>query len=37
MYVDAGKIQESGSHEELLKLKGPYYHLFMSQYSFLEQ
>ena len=37
MYVDAGKIQESGSHEELLKQKGAYYNLFMSQYSFLEQ
>ncbi len=37
MYVDKGQIQESGSHEELLALKGPYYHLFMSQYSFLEE
>ena len=37
MYVDAGKIQESGSHEELLEQKGAYYNLFMSQYSFLEQ
>lgn len=37
MYVDKGKIQESGSHEELLAKKGPYYHLFMSQYSFLKE
>lgn len=36
LYVDKGKIQESGSHEELLEKKGPYYHLFMSQYSFMK-
>ena len=36
MYVDKGKIQESGSHEELLLNKGPYYNLFMSQYSFMK-
>lgn len=35
LYVDKGKIQESGSHEELLKNHGPYYNLFMSQYSFM--
>ena len=33
--MDKGKIQESGSHEELLKNHGPYYNLFMSQYSFM--
>ena len=36
LYVDKGKIQESGSHEELLLNKGPYYNLFMSQYSFMK-
>ena len=33
MYVDDGKIIESGSHEELLKQKGLYYNLYMSQYQ----
>ena len=37
LYVDKGRIQESGSHEELLKQKGAYYHLFMSQYNFLKE
>ena len=31
MYIDAGKIAESGNHEELLKQKGLYYDLHMSQ------
>ncbi len=35
MYVDSGNIKEMGSHEELMKLKGSYYELFMSQYDFL--
>lgn len=29
--MDSGKIIESGTHEELLKLKGKYYELFTSQ------
>ena len=33
MSVDDGKIIESGSHEELLKQKGLYYNLYMSQYQ----
>ena len=33
MYVDDGKIIEPGSHEELLKQKGLYYNLYMSQYQ----
>ena len=33
MYVDDGKIIESGSHEELLKQKGLYYNLYISQYQ----
>ena len=33
--MDKGRIQESGSHDELLKKKGAYYHLYMSQYSFM--
>ena len=35
MYVDHGGIREIGSHEELLKKKGDYYNLYMSQYDFL--
>lgn len=35
MYVDGGSIQEMGNHEELMKLKGNYYELYMSQYDFL--
>ena len=36
MYVDKGDILERGSHEELLKLQGEYYHLYMSQFDFLK-
>ena len=36
MYVDHGGIREIGSHEELLKKKGDYYQLYMSQYDFLK-
>lgn len=32
-YVADGDIVESGSHEDLLKQKGMYYHLYMSQYE----
>jgi ATP-binding cassette subfamily B protein len=35
MYIDHGKIIEKGTHDELLLLKGEYYNLYMSQYSFL--
>ncbi len=35
MYVDKGGILERGTHEELLKQKGAYYDLYMSQYDFL--
>ncbi len=34
MYIDQGGIREKGSHEELLKKKGDYYRLYMSQYTF---
>lgn len=34
LYVDKGKIQERGNHQELLRQKGAYYDLYMSQYSF---
>ena len=37
LYVDKGNIQEMGTHEELMKLKGNYYELYMSQYDFLEK
>ncbi len=36
MYVDKGGILEKGTHEELLKAKGAYYNLYMSQFDFLE-
>jgi len=35
MYVDQGGILEKGNHEELIKKKGEYYNLYMSQYDFL--
>lgn len=31
MYIDEGVIQESGTHEELIRQKGKYYELYMSQ------
>ncbi|MGB8453886.1 MAG: ABC transporter ATP-binding protein [Anaerocolumna sp.] len=37
LYVDGGSIQEMGNHEELMKLKGLYYDLFISQYDFLNE
>ena len=37
MYIDKGGIREKGTHEELLEKKGDYYHLYMSQYDFLQQ
>lgn len=37
MYVDKGKIQEMGNHDALMKEKGQYYELFMSQYDFLNE
>lgn len=36
LYVDGGLIKEMGNHDELMKLKGSYYELFMSQYDFLD-
>jgi len=33
MVINFGKIIESGSHSELLKKKGFYYELYMSQYN----
>jgi len=37
MVVDDGRIVESGSHDELIKLKGLYYDLYVSQYRFLTE
>ncbi len=37
MYVDNGDIVERGTHDELLALKGEYYHLYMSQFDFLKE
>lgn len=36
MYVDHGDILERGTHEELMKQKGEYYRLYMSQFDFLK-
>ncbi|MBC8059984.1 MAG: ABC transporter ATP-binding protein [Clostridiaceae bacterium] len=37
MVVDDGKIVEAGSHDELIKLRGLYYDLYVSQYRFLTE
>lgn len=36
LVVDKGKIAEYGNHEELMKMKGIYYNLYISQYKFLK-
>jgi ATP-binding cassette subfamily B multidrug efflux pump len=35
MVVEEGGIVESGTHEELIRLKGQYYNLYTSQFKFL--
>lgn len=37
MYIDGGKIQEMGTHDELMMENGYYHNLYMSQYSFLNE
>jgi ATP-binding cassette subfamily B protein len=37
MVINGGVITESGTHEELLSMKGDYYSLYMSQYRFLSE
>ncbi|BCJ95848.1 ABC transporter ATP-binding protein [Anaerocolumna cellulosilytica] len=37
LYVDKGIIQEMGNHETLMKQKGYYHELFVSQYDFLNK
>lgn len=37
MVINNGKIEEEGNHEELLKLRGNYYELYMAQYNFINQ
>ena len=37
MVIDEGRIAECGNHSELMKLKGHYYNLYMSQYKFLNE
>lgn len=37
MYIEKGLIQEMGNHDALMKQKGLYYDLFMSQYDFLDK
>ncbi|HFI0463042.1 TPA: ABC transporter ATP-binding protein [Streptococcus suis] len=34
-YIEAGKIVERGTHDELMALAGKYYHLYQSQYQLL--
>lgn len=34
-HISHGRIIEAGTHDELMKLKGDYYRLFMSQYKIL--
>ena len=36
MYVDKGDILEKGTHDELIDMRGEYYHLYMSQFDFLK-
>lgn len=35
-YIDGGRIAEKGTHDELMALKGLYYHLYQSQYDLLK-
>lgn len=35
--IDDGKVTESGTHDELINVKGLYYNLYMSQYRFLNE
>ncbi|WP_411167683.1 ABC transporter ATP-binding protein [Clostridium sp. MB05] len=35
--IENGEIQEVGSHDDLIKIKGIYYNLFKAQYSFLNE
>ncbi|MDR1644083.1 MAG: ABC transporter ATP-binding protein/permease [Clostridiales bacterium] len=37
MYIDQGKIMESGCHDTLMAKKGKYYKLYTAQYAFLEE
>jgi ATP-binding cassette subfamily B protein len=37
MYIDQGKIMESGCHDTLMAKKGMYYKLYTAQYAFLEE
>lgn len=37
MVIDDGKITEIGSHDELMRMKGSYYNLYMSQYKFISE
>lgn len=37
MVINNGNIQECGTHDELLEIKGYYYDLYMAQYKFLKE
>ncbi|MCM0649551.1 ABC transporter ATP-binding protein/permease [Clostridium swellfunianum] len=36
MYIDNGKIVEQGTHDELIRMKGEYYKLYISQFDLME-
>ncbi|MNP48465.1 putative ABC transporter ATP-binding protein [compost metagenome] len=37
MVIDDGRIVESGTHDELISLKGSYYNLYTSQYKLMNE
>jgi ATP-binding cassette subfamily B protein len=37
VYVDQGGLLERGTHDELLAQRGEYYHLYLSQFDFLQK
>jgi len=37
VFIKDGKISETGTHEELIKMKNDYYNLYLSQFKFIKQ